>query len=450
MSWKPAFFALLLATLLGLMTRAPLMAQTQALLPASFGSWTASAPSTQVSAGQIAQFAGDKAAILHEYGVSGAERRYYEQAGTSVTATLYRMTDPTAAFGAFTFLRTPGMAALAPGKVAAYAAGSADRALFVAGNLVVDLSPVAGSSPQATPPETPAPKAPSSPPSSSPSSSSLRVERPSDAELNGLANVLLPRADRRPYPDIPAYLPTAGLEHGSEHYVLGPLALAQVFPVSGPMPRDWIGFDKSAEGIVARYHLPGQPKDQAATLLLVLYPTQQIASEQYAVLPKWFSLNPNIGGATGASAQPDAAGHPPADTLPNTPLSTPLSKGPVIFGTRSSALVAVLSGVDSLPAARAFLDQIHYASSVTWNEPSHELTDPSIGTIVVGAFMDTGSIMVLAIAAGIGFGGFRLLIKLILPGKVFDSNTSVEILQLGLTSKPIRAGDFYSLQTPKS
>jgi hypothetical protein len=437
MKWKPAFFALLLATLLGLTTGASLMAQTQGLLPPSFGSWTAPAPSTQVSAGQIAQFAGDKAAILHEYGVSGGERRDYAQGAVSVTATLYRMTDPTAAFGAFTFLRSPGMAALAPGKAAAYAAGSADRALFVAGNLVVELSPAASSSPQATPAETPAPK-----------SSSLRV--PSDAELNALANVLLPRADRRPYPDIPDYLPQAGLEHGSEHYVLGPLALAQVFPVNGPIPRDWIGFDKSAEGIVARYHLPGQPKDQAATLLLVLYPTQQIASEQYAVLPKWFSLNPNIGAASGASPGPDAAAAIPSNTPSNAPLNTPLNKGPVIFGTRSSALVAVLSGVDSLPAARAFLDQIHYASSVTWNEPSHELTDPSIGTIVVGAFMDTGSIMVLAIAAGIGFGGFRLLIKLILPGKVFDSNASVEILQLGLTSKPIRAGDFYSLQTPKS
>ena len=72
----------------------PLMAQTQGLLPPSFGSWTAPAPSTQVSAGQIAQFAGDKAAILHEYGVSAAERRDYAQGGVSVTATLYRMTDP--------------------------------------------------------------------------------------------------------------------------------------------------------------------------------------------------------------------------------------------------------------------------------------------------------------------------------------------------------------------
>jgi hypothetical protein len=66
----------------------------------------------------------------------------------------------------------------------------------------------------------------------------------------------------------------------------------------------------------------------------------------------------------------------------------------------------------------------------------------------VGAFMGTGSIMILAVAAGIGFGGFRLLTKLVLPGKVFDSDDRVEILQLGLSSKPIRTADFYS--TPKT
>ncbi len=46
------------------------------------------------------------------------------------------------------------------------------------------------------------------------------------------------------------------------------------------------------------------------------------------------------------------------------------------------------------------------------------------------------------------FGGFRLLTKLVLPGKVFDSEDRVEILQLGLTSKPVRTADFYS--TPKT
>ena len=47
------------------------------------------------------------------------------------------------------------------------------------------------------------------------------------------------------------------------------------------------------------------------------------------------------------------------------------------------------------------------------------------------------------VAAGLGFGGFRLFIKYLLPGKVFDRSDDIEILQLGLASKPIQAKDFY-------
>ena len=49
----------------------------------------------------------------------------------------------------------------------------------------------------------------------------------------------------------------------------------------------------------------------------------------------------------------------------------------------------------------------------------------------------------LAIAVGIGFGGLRVLFKVFLPNKVFDREKQVEILQLGISSKPINAKDFY-------
>ncbi len=89
------------------------------------------------------------------------------------------------------------------------------------------------------------------------------------------------------------------------------------------------------------------------------------------------------------------------------------------------------------------LDQIGYESQVTWNEPKQTLTEPTINTMIVGAFMGTGAVMVLAVAAGIGFGGIRVLVKLFFPNKVFDRDTQVEILQLGISSKPIKAKDFY-------
>ncbi len=120
-----------------------------------------------------------------------------------------------------------------------------------------------------------------------------------------------------------------------------------------------------------------------------------------------------------------------------------------MFGTRSSALIALLAGVRSRETAANLLDQIHYASDVTWSAPTHDLTDPSISTIVVGAIVDTGAIMLLVFAASLGFGGFRLLAKLLAPGKIFDRNSDVEILQLGISSKPIDVRDFYMLQSPR-
>jgi hypothetical protein len=359
-------------------------ARAQSVLPSSFGGWVA-APATTIPARDLATVAKDNADVLREYGVSSAERSDYAQNGLTASVVLYKMTDPSAAFGAFTFLRgmnsTPITGA---GNSAAYAAGAPDRAILVIGNFVVDIS------------------------STGP--------RPADGDLKVLADSLFPSADRRPYPPLAHFLPKNGLVKDSEVYVLGPLALAQVFPVEGQSAKDWIGFDKSAEAIVAHYHLVGRPKSEDAVLVLAMYPTQQIAANEYNAVGRALALNVAPSEAHGRTAA---------------------------FGTRSAALIALLSGVDSREAASGFLGQIHYATDVTWNESSHDITDPSISTIVVGAIVDSGSIMLLAFAAGIGFGGIRLLMKFVMPGRVFDQKDRVEILQLGLTSKPVKSEDFY-------
>jgi len=105
--------------------------------------------------------------------------------------------------------------------------------------------------------------------------------------------------------------------------------------------------------------------------------------------------------------------------------------------------VALVVGAPTRAAANSLLDQIQSGDQVTWNEPKTKLTDPSISNIVIQSFLGTGAIMLLAVAAGIGFGGVRLLVKYFLPGKVFDREQQLEILQIGINSKPIRAKDFY-------
>jgi hypothetical protein len=308
------------------------------------------------------------------------------------------MIDPSAAFGVFTFLRDPDMALPGPVTAASYAAGKRGHELIVVGNLVMDI--VSGK------------------------------REITAAELNSLAQSVAPQADRRPYPPIATFLPKDGLIPGTERYVLGPQALAQVFPPSAANQTDWAGFGSSAEAMLGRYRLPAKPADKLGpkgpptegVLLLILYPTQQLAADRYNALSKSFALN----------AEPGQSGGKPE-----------------VFGTRSSALIALLGGADTRETAANLLNRIHYSSDVTWNEATHDITDPSISTIVVGAIVDTGAIMLLALAASLGFGGFRILAKFILPGKIFDRNTDVEILQLGINSKPVDVKDFYILNTPR-
>ena len=383
----------------------PLAAQTQAILPSSFGAWTASGATTQVAPAQIEQFANDGGPVLREYGIASGERREYANGDQKLTVTIYAMVDPSAAFGAFTFLRDPDMASLAAKSPVSYgateatykgtateksAAGGKGRTLLVVGNLLLDVA--------------------------------SEKSRVAAADVSALGQSVAGRADRRPYPPLAEFLPKEGLIPGSARYVLGPLALSRVFPPGAANPTDWAGFGSSAEAIVGRYKLPGKGPAGEGLLLLILYPTQQLAADRYTAMGKSFALNVDPGLENGK---------------------------PAMFGTRSSALIALLSGVESRETASNFLSQVHYASQVTWNAPTHEVTDPSISTIVVGAIVDTGAIMLLVMAASLGFGGFRLLAKLLAPGKIFDRTADVEILQLGINSKPVEVKDFYVLQTPR-
>ncbi|HEY4579711.1 MAG TPA: DUF6599 family protein, partial [Candidatus Acidoferrales bacterium] len=84
-----------------------LSATAQGLLPASVGDWPASGGAPTVSAGQLESVAGDQAGLLREYGLTSAEQRQYTQDQQTASLTLYRMVDPSAAYGAFTFLREP-------------------------------------------------------------------------------------------------------------------------------------------------------------------------------------------------------------------------------------------------------------------------------------------------------------------------------------------------------
>jgi hypothetical protein len=351
-------------------------AAAQGVLPSTFGSWSASAPSTPVPLTALDPLFGPDATAFREYAVKSAERRSYAQGTQTASVMLYRLRDPSSAYGAYTFLYNDALAASTLGS---YSGVSHDRALFVVGEMVLDVTVPA------------------------------KQPRPADADLKQLADLLDKKADHTPYPFIGEHLPENGRVRGSERYVVGPLGLAHFVPLGTD---DWMGYDYSAETILARYQVGGTTE----TLIVTSYPTQQVAAKKFEGILRRFVFDPPGGVQPGRN---------------------------VLFGKRVSSYVAIVAGAPSRQAANKILDQVGYESNVTWNEPHQSYTEPGFNSMVVEAFVGTGVIMIFAVAAGIGFGGLRVLAKIFLPNKIFDREKQIEILQLGISSKPIKAKDFY-------
>jgi hypothetical protein len=233
----------------------------------------------------------------------------------------------------------------------------------------------------------------------------------SSADLQSLIAALQKQADKTPFPPIRSYLPEDGLVQGSQRYALGPAAFQAAL---NALERDHftglgseIDFKIGAEAMMGRYWLGRGPND---VLLLIEYPTPQLAEQHLHHLE------------SALSGQPGA--------VPTTV-------------ERHGSLLSLVLAPSSQNVAQVLRDRINYSTQVTWNEPSHTLTDPPWVVVLKNIFLGTFLFCGLALVLGIFFGGFRVLIKRLFPGKVFDRPENLEVLQLGLTGKPIDPKDFY-------
>jgi hypothetical protein len=200
---------------------------------------------------------------------------------------------------------------------------------------------------------------------------------------------------------------------GTDYYVLGPAVLFQFAPLSQD---DWLGFSQDTEAELAKYRLDGHE----VTLLVADFPTPQLATKKLAELQQKFNVN---GSKSNAEAQP-------------------------LFAKRSITLLAITLGARSQTEADVLLNQVQSHMELTWNEPTFSLTEPSFPAMMVEVFVGTGIICLFAMISSVAYGGLRLVIKRFYPNKVFDRGSQIQILQLGLSSKPINAEDFYSLEGP--
>jgi hypothetical protein len=228
----------------------------------------------------------------------------------------------------------------------------------------------------------------------------------SQPQIKELVKAVLAHSEEGSLPALPLYLPAKDRIDVSDRYILGPQALDQLFP--GAIGAS-VGFDHGGEAELAHYRVGGRD----ATLLIVGLPTDQVAALQLAQLQKNFNVN-------------DAN----------------QSSGAPLFAKRSARLLAIVAGASSQAEANILLDQIQMDTERSWNEPvpKHE---PPIELMIEGSIIGSITICLFALVAGFSFGGLRLLVKRLAPGKVFDRNNHLQVLQLGLGSKPINSDDFY-------
>jgi hypothetical protein len=319
--------------------------------------------------------------ILTESGLESAETRAYSNGNAAVTLTTYRLHDSSGAYEAYTFFQDPKNSCPQSSALTPCSTpvDAASDKKRVA--LVGNILIVIDNSGALT----------------------------SD-DLDALSKQINAKADKTPAPPIPNYLPAHDLIPGTEKYALGPAAFRSALStLSRPEYQalsDNAGFSSGAEAMFAQY----QKQGDAAVVLLIDYPTPQLAGLHWKHLEQ---------------------------ALPSSSNSDRTSI------ERKGTLLAIVLAPTSRAYAARLRDAVNYETQVTWNEPTHTITDPPITTVLAKIIIATGVFMLVAIVFGVAFGGVRVLMKSLFPGKVFDRPEQMDVLQLGLSGKRINSRDFY-------
>jgi Family of unknown function (DUF6599) len=313
------------------------------------------------------------AALLKEYGFTDfASATYTREDGRRLRIKAARFADATGAYGAFTYYRLPQML---PEEIGDKAASLNNRVLFYRGNILVDAV-------------------------------FQQLSAMSAAELRELAGLLpLAAGGSRNAPSLPGYLPAQSRVSNSIRYVVGPVGLAKS---NAPIPAQLVNFGEGAEVALARYNSSGGE----ATLMVISYPTPQIAA---------------------ASLHRLDAARPQNTTAQSSNASTGI--GPY-WDRRTGPIVVVASGAVSQSEATSLLASVNYDADVTWNENTYQDKKNNLANLLVNVIILCGIIVGLMLVAGIAFGGVRVLIRKIVPERVWHRREEVEFIALHLSDTP--------------
>jgi hypothetical protein len=310
------------------------------------------------------------AALLKEYGFTDVESASYKSDdGRTLKLRAARFADASGAFGAYTLYLQPSMARE---EIGDQGASLGQRVLFYHGHILVDAV-----------------------------FSQLSVM--SAAALRTLAGALpRPQGNAGNLPPIMAFMPHHGYQANTEKYAEGPLGLAAI---ASPLPENLVDFSCSPEVSLGQYATPsGQ-----TTLMLIEYPTPALAAEHLRRI--------------------DAANHGAA---PQAGVEGVENVGP-FFDKRTGPIVAIAAGPLSQSDAQTLLGAVNYEASVTWNENTYFDKKDNIANLLVNIIVLCFIVGAISLAAGIAFGGVRILIRRYFPSTTDEQ----EFISLDLReSKP--------------
>ncbi|MGA9509290.1 MAG: DUF6599 family protein [Candidatus Sulfotelmatobacter sp.] len=310
------------------------------------------------------------AALLKEYGFKDFESATYKSDdGRKLKVRAARFADASGAFGAYTLYLQPGMAREEIGDQGA----SADRrVLFYRGHVVVDAV-----------------------------FNELSVM--SAASLRELAGALpRPGGNAGNLPPILAFMPHHGYQANTEKYAEGPLALGAI---ASPIPASLVDFSTNPEVALGQYSVGSGE----VTLMLIEYPTPALAAEHLRRID-----------AANHAAQPQAG----VESVENI--------GP-FFDKRTGPIVAIAAGTLSQSEAQTLLGAVNYDASVTWNENTYFDRKNNIANLLVNIILLSIIVGAISLAAGVAFGGARVLLRRYFPGRVFGSADQTEFISLDLS-----------------
>jgi hypothetical protein len=347
------------------------------VLPAEFAGWQVAGAVARSADPAVADAA--NASVLREYGFQRMEKAAYTRDdGRNLTVAAIVFADASGAYGAFTFYNSSDMGEETIGSQAAFLN---NRVLFCQQNVLVTAV-------------------------------FDKLSVMSASQLRQLAG-LLPAAEgsKGNPPPLPSYLPRRAFgkifEKNTTKYVLGPVALDRV---GAPLPAALVDFNSGAEVVIGKYAAPAGN----ATLMLIEYPTPQIAAERLRQIDAAHQV---AGQATGVASMVDV--------------------GP-FFDARTGPIVAIASGPLSKSEARSLLSSISYEADVTWNENTYLSKKDNLANFLFNAIVLCIIVVGLSLVAGIAFGGLRVLIKRFFPDSVFDRPETMEFISLHLDDHPRR------------